>query len=241
MKNIIKIISLSLLFIFIFVSCVNDENNVEQNMKTPNEELAVEYNEEIGAENTESQEQEDIPQAIGGYSELNRQFIDPVNDIHYVIDLRGKEVYDWSDEVYNKMPRELRHSFPPLYWAIKEFDVTKEELISVKDPKLTLEIIDALYLEEEEMKKALASDLALVYDGDVYCYYDIMGLWGDEASKNTKSSLKKEIPESVKKEYAEKMKAYFIEMAGESYYNKIYKSQLESFLGVVSDSEKVTD
>ncbi len=181
------------------------------------------------------------PQAIGGYSELNRQFIDPVNDIHYVIDLRGKEVYDWSDEVYNKMPRELRHSFPPLYWAIKEFDVTKEELISVKDPKLTLEIIDALYLEEEEMKKALASDLALVYDGDVYCYYDIMGLWGDEASKNTKSSLKKEIPESVKKEYSEKMKAYFIEMAGESYYNKIYKSQLESFLGVVSDSEKVTD
>ena len=44
-----------------------------------------------------------------------------------------------------------------------------------------------------------------------------------------------------KEEYAEKMKAYFIEMAGESYYNKIYKSQLESFLGVVSDSEKVTD
>ncbi len=241
MKNIIKIISLSLLFIFIFVSCVNDENNVEQNMKTPNEELAVEYNEEIGAENTESQEQEDIPQAIGGYSELNRQFIDPVNDIHYVIDLRGKEVYDWSDEVYNKMPREVRHSLPPLYWAIKEFDVTKEELISVKDPKLTLEIIDALYLEEEDMKKALASDLSLVYDGEVYCYYDIMGLWGDEASKNTKATLKKAIPESVKKEYSEKMKAYFIETAGESDYNKIYKSQLESFLGVISDSEKVAE
>lgn len=241
MKNIIRFISLSLLFIFVFTSCTNNENNAEENIKTPNEELAVEHNEEIGAENTEAQEQEDVPQAIGGYSELNRHFIDPVYDIHYVIDLRGDMVYDWADKIYKEMSREEVLSLPDLYRAIKEFDVTKEELISVKDPKLTLEIIDALYLEEEEMKKALASDLALVYDGDVYCYYDIMGLWGDEASKSTKSSLKKEIPESVKKEYAEKMKAYFIEMAGESYYNKIYKSQLESFLGVISDSEKVTD
>ncbi len=241
MKNLIKFISLSLLLIFVFASCAIDESNVVEDIKITKEELAVENNEKIVAENTEAQEEEDEPRAIGGYSELNRQFIDPVNDIHYVIDLRGEEVYDWSDKVYNAMPRETRHSLPPLYWAIKEFDVTKEELISVKDPKLTLDIIDALYLEEEDMKKALASDLALVYDGDVYCYYDIMGLWGDEASKSMKSSLKKAIPESVKKDYAEKMKAYFIEVAGESYYNKIYKPQLESFSGVILDSEKVTE
>ena len=174
-------------------------------------------------------------QAIGGYSDLNRQFIDAVNDVHYVVELRGKEVYDWGDKVYNAMPREERHSLPPLYWAIKAFDVTKEELISVKDPKLTLEIIDALYLEEEEMKKALASDLSLVYDGDVYCYYDIMGLWGDETAEASMNSINNALPDSVKREYASKMKDYFIETAGKSYYNKIYKPQLESFSGVVSE------
>ena len=237
MKNIIKLISLSVLFLLAFASCANKGNDIKERVKS--QEQVIEQDAESATEKAE--EQEDIPQAIGGYSELNRQFIDAVNDVHYVVELRGKEVYDWGDKVYNAMPREVRHSLPPLYWAIKEFDVTKEELISVKDPKLTLEIIDALYLEEEEMKKALASDLALVYDGDVYCYYDIMGLWGDEASKNTKESLKKAIPESVKKEYAEKMKAYFIETAGESHYNQIYKPQLESFSGVISASEKVTE
>lgn len=237
MKNIIKLISLSVLFLLVFVSCTNKGNDIKESVKT--QEQVIEQDVETATVKTE--EQEDVPQAIGGYSELNRHFIDPVYDIHYVIDLRGDVVYDWADKLYKEMSREEVLSLPDLYWAIKAFDVTKEELISVKDPKLTLEIIDALYLEEEEMKKALASDLSLVYDGDVYCYYDIMGLWGDEASKNTKSSLKKAIPESVKKEYAEKMKDYFIETAGESYYNKIYKPQLESFSSVTSDSEKVAE
>ncbi|MBQ7976876.1 MAG: hypothetical protein IJ300_14420, partial [Clostridia bacterium] len=185
MKNTIKLISLSVLFLLVFASCTNKGNDIKETVKT--QEQVIEQDVETAIVKTE--EQEDVPQAIGGYSELNRRFIDPVYDIHYVIDLRGDVVYDWADKLYKEMSREEVLSLPDLYRAIKAFDVTKEELISVKDPKLTLEIIDALYLEEEEMKKALASDLSLVYDGDVYCYYDIMGLWGDETAEASMNSI----------------------------------------------------
>ena len=221
MKKFFALLSMAFVLTFLIISCSVPTAEVS--------ELLPPTHDEIVQPDDPSQIENDITPAIGGYSELNRAYIDPVCDIHYCVLLRGDDVYKWVDEVYSKQSREEMNSLPDLYQAIKAFDITKEELISVKDGKLTLEIINALYLPEEQMKSALASDISLVYGGNVYSYYDVMGLWEDENSKLLSESLKNDIPLKVRCEYADRIKGIIVGIYGEKAYDEEYEKEIDEF------------
>ncbi len=103
---------------------------------------------------------------------------------------------------------------PILYQAVHELGVSKETLIELNDSRkaredggelvLPDEVIDALYLDEDEMKLALASSLALNYDGKIYSFNDISLMSAEQA-------LCDGIPPEVLVEYVEKVINYCIE------------------------------
>jgi hypothetical protein len=130
----------------------------------------------------------------GGYDVFDRRYIDVVENLYYGMQIVGEEATEkWVNEVYLKQDAKGQTELPELYQMIKYFSIPREELIKVnnsfKNQKaesmvIPDDVINALYSEDEKsMKKALASPLALYYDGMIYTVNELRQMSSDEIKK----------------------------------------------------------
>jgi hypothetical protein len=178
---------------------------------------------------------------MGGGSYLfNREYQDITYNIAYLrkiyrneISLLGEGVLDqWVNEVFLQQSEEEQNELPTMYQAIRDLNISKEDLIALNDNRkqygddmvLTDEYIDALYMSESEMKKVLVNPLALYYNGDIYT-------WEKLNESNSLSATSKVIPPQILSEYIEHVITYCEERG------VITSSEVERYFGAkVSES-----
>lgn len=121
----------------------------------------------------DSQSQYKIPL---GY--LNRKYVDDVYNLYFARLIVGNEKADeWTNNVLLKKTPEEQESIPPLYQLIHDLSISKDDLIKVNrenNMSLSDSVIAGLYEDDiPEMKRILASPLALYYDGEIYTYDEL--------------------------------------------------------------------
>lgn len=132
----------------------------------------------------------------GGWFLFSREYQDITYDIAYLEHLYHGEIEavdpdalnDWVSNVFLKKSTEEQNALPTMYQAVRDLGITKEKLIEVNESRkalgtemiLTDEYIDALYLEESEMKKQLIHPLALLYEGTIYTWETIRKIGPDQ-------------------------------------------------------------
>lgn len=160
-----------------------------------------------------------VNSAISETDALSLEYARETYDIAYLGSLVGDaysnveyaDVEDWKNAVYMNKSDEERASTPTLYQAVHDLGIEKNEFISVNSTRrdsgleyLSVEIIDALYLEEDEMKEALANSNALYYNGEIYTLNDI-------GSMTVEDVIDAGIPEDVINEYVESVIIYCVD------------------------------
>jgi len=162
----------------------------------------------------------------GDWFYFNREYQDISYNVAYLAGVYKDEISilpegalnRWEEEVFLKQSEEDQNGLPTMYQAIQGLKISKEDLIALNDNRKELceefgypdemilpdEYIDALYLPEEEMKKALLNPLALYYEGEIYT-------WEALYHKDTGDALLKEIPDSVMDEYIVHVITYCLE------------------------------
>lgn len=158
--------------------------------------------------------------AVGGDDMFAREYRDEVYNIAYLTNVQSEEeapvsrdeLQSWEDETFLAKTAEEQKETPTLYQAIHELGISKETLVALNDVRkernsemaLPDEVIDALYLEEDDMKLALTNSLALNYNGKIYTFNDVRTMFDELASDGG-------IPPEVMVEYVEKVVDYCVE------------------------------
>lgn len=162
---------------------------------------------------------DDFQQAIGGSSTyFTRKYIDETYNIAYLRAVYRDEtgvisednLNDWVNNVYLKQDSAQQSELPTIYQAICHFSVSKEDLIAVNESRkergsemiLPDEIIDALFLPEEEMKKYLVHPCALYYDNEIYTLEDLNSM---------SFEVGESVPEYVVENYIDNLIVYCVE------------------------------
>ena len=146
----------------------------------------------------ETAENAGAPQVVSDVI-FERKYIDKVYNIYLAAEIVGEEERNnWVDNVFLAQSPEEQEDPPPIYQMIRDLKISEEdfrkkneEYIEYPDMYFSDEIIYALYRDEAEMKKLLASPYALYYDNEIYTYEDLAG----------NPSLAADIPEEVIEEY----------------------------------------
>lgn len=146
----------------------------------------------------ETAEAADTPPVISDAA-FERKYIDKVYNTYLASQIAGQQKRDdWVDNVFLVQSPEEQEDPPPLYQMIhglniseEDFRKKNEEYAEYPDMYFSDEIIYALYQDEAEMKRLLASPYALYYDNEIYTYEDL--------AKNP--ALAKNVPEEVAEEY----------------------------------------
>lgn len=183
---------------------------------------------------------DNIQDAIGGGSTyFERRFVDETYNIAYLRavyrDETGvvsqEELDKWVNNVYLKQESEERNEYPTIYQAIQYLGVTKEDFIALNNSRkerdsnmvLSEEIINALYLPEDEMKEALVHPCALYYDGEIYT-------WDNLRSVSVEVFVESEgVPGEVIQTYIDNLIVYCIEeeIIPESHISRYFGSEAE--------------
>lgn len=160
--------------------------------------------------------------AVGGNDMFDREYRDEVYNVAYLTNVYADEeapvsedaLRSWTDEKFLSKTTAEQDATPTLYQVVRELGVSKETLIALNDSRkaradgnemvLSDEVIDALYLEEDEMKLALTNTLALNYGGKIYSFNDIQTMSAEQA-------LDDGIPPEVMVEYVERVVTYCVE------------------------------
>lgn len=182
--------------------------SVSEYLKTPSETEKSDQNaafvEDI-IETTQEDKTEtpsEIPMIGGSDYAFSRKYIDKVYNIYMAAEVVGEEAEnEWVNNVFLLKTPEEQEELPPIYQMIRDLNITKEDFIAENnkyvdypDMYFSDDIISALYQEDvEEMKRLLASPLALYYDGEVYTF--------DELSQSQNARMATNIPADVMSEY----------------------------------------
>lgn len=93
----------------------------------------------------------------------------------------SEDLDQWVNEVYLKQNSQQQNNLPTLYQAIRDLGVSKEDFVALNDSRkvsdssmvLSDEIVTALFLPEDEMKKTLVHPCALYYEGEIYTWTEL--------------------------------------------------------------------
>lgn len=146
----------------------------------------------------ETAENADTPPAASDVV-FERKYIDKVYNLYLASEIAGPQEWDeWVDNVFLVQSPEEQEDPPPLYQMIHDLNISEEdfrkkneEYVEYPDMYFSDDIIYALYQDEAEMKRLLASPYALYYDNEIYTYEDL--------AENP--ALTKNIPSEVVEEY----------------------------------------
>lgn len=121
------------------------------------------------------------------------------------------ELDRWVNDVFLKKSDNEMNETPTLYQAVHELNISKESLTILNESRkgfngmvLDDALIDALYYEEEDMKKTLMNPLALYFEGEIYT-------WGELKRMIAAGTLPDGIAGSFLQEYVDNTIAYCIE------------------------------
>ena len=122
-----------------------------------------------------------------------------------------EELDRWVNEVYLQQNIEAQNELPTLYQAIRDLCVSKEEFVALNDGRkaedssmaLSDEIVDALFLSEDEMKKVLVHPCALYYEGNIYT-------WTELSKTSVEDIINQGIPGEVLQSYVDNLVRYCV-------------------------------
>lgn len=136
------------------------------------------------SENTASTEPEktnEIPHIGGSDYAFSRKYVDQVYNIYLACEIAGQEGDEWVDNVFLLKTPEEQEALPPIYQMIRDLNISKEDFIAENNKYVDYpgmhfsdDMISGLYQEDiNEMKRLLASPLALYYDGEIYTFDEL--------------------------------------------------------------------
>lgn len=149
---------------------------------------------------------ESNPVGGGDYS-FSRKYQDETYDIACLGRLYRDEtpllpegaLSEWTDEVFLKKSPEEQDALPTLYMAVHDLNISKDDLTALNEERkergsssvLSDALIDALYLPEEDMKKALVHPCALYHNGEIYTWDELEAMTVDGTTEDviTKEEL----------------------------------------------------
>lgn len=149
---------------------------------------------------TEPDKTNELPNIGGSDYTFSRKYVDQVYNIYLACEIVGQEERDeWVDNVFLLKTPEEQDALPPIYQMIRDLNISKEDFIAENNKYVDYpgmhfsdDMISGLYQEDiNEMKRQLASPLALYYDGEIYTF--------DELCQDTK--LAEDIPAEILGEY----------------------------------------
>jgi len=167
----------------------------------------------------------------GGYDVFARKYIDPTEDCFYGMEIVGVEATDkWVNDVYLKQSPKEMDALPALYQMIKYFSIPKEAMVELSDSYkakghdamvMPRYVIEALYVDEKTMMKALVSPLALYHNGMVSTINELRHMTADEIRKTG-------IPPEELRRFAERIDPIIRENVGDKLYELEYKDFIVS-------------
>lgn len=148
---------------------------------------------------TEPEKTNEIPHIGGSDYAFSRKYVDQVYNIYLACEIAGQEGDEWVDNVFLLKTPEEQEALPPIYQIIRDLNISKEDFIAENNKYVDYpgmhfsdDVISGLYQEDiNEMKRLLASPLALYYDGEIYTF--------DELCQDAK--LAEDIPAEILGEY----------------------------------------
>lgn len=122
-----------------------------------------------------------------------------------------EELDQWVNDVYLKQNDEEQNELPTLYQAIRDLGVTKKDFVALNDSRktgegymvLSDEVVNALFLPEDEMKKVLVHPCALYYEGEIYT-------WTKLSQMSVEDLLNHGIPGEVLQNYIDNLIEYCV-------------------------------
>ena len=160
------------------------------------------------------------PAVGGGMFLFDREYLDITYDISYLEHLCDGEAEivdpgrgaEWVSEVFLKKTPEEQNALPTMVQAVRELGIAKEDLIRLNESRkplgddMILEdwYIDALYLDDGDMIKALMHPLSRLYGGKVYTWNAVSRMTEEERAAIG-------LDPAAMREYAREIAAYCLD------------------------------
>lgn len=188
------------------IASIDSQNETTTIMETDITEK-IQFSDEVktsieSTDNATTNNADEIPMIGGSDYEFSRKYIDKVYNLYLPSEVVGKEARDeWVNNVFLAKTPDEQEELPPVYQMITDLNISREDFEKVNEKYIeypgmyfTEDIISALYQEDvNEMKRQLASPLALYHDGEVYTL--------DELSQTQNTRMAANIPADVMNEY----------------------------------------
>ena len=154
------------------------------------------------------------------------QFVDDANKVFCFLTIEGTQAVDeWYRKVVLELTPEEMLGTPSMYKAVKYFGTEKHELYdynkklleSNPDSEETIPefVIEALYMDRNDMLRQLANVTSLYYNGAVYSFDEVTaGVLG--------------IPNEVLSDFADEVEPILRKIYGDEQYSSLYKNRVDT-------------